>query len=433
VTLKTAREMMQRFEETTLSRICQKYLDEVASLNPQVRKQSLSGLRKNAYYLPELARMANDPHPAVRSELATYFGEVGSIADFENVSPLLEDPDERVRAAAVQGLWVLSDPETDWKVFLQDPAPAVRLAALHVLQEELESDELTQLAGDLNPKVAEKARAILVERTQDPATLQQLFSQALSSALKTKILSRLILFDFPVALAHLKEILDDPTLEPRFRIQVARLLPQIPFEQARELLNLQVENRKDPVLLPSLIPLYVRFNEESPARAISHLQSLCHHEDLSIRVAALKGIGSFEEPSTVDLFRDALEERDENLRATALEILSRMLDYSLSPLLESLLQDPGKKVRKAAIKAIGRLKLEETYPLVAQTLTQNKEDDGVRKVCLQLAGRLKIPEAIPSIQRLLLDELEDFSLRTQAGYALLRISPEALLQVLGAS
>jgi HEAT repeat protein len=110
--------------------------------------------------------------------------------------------------------------------------------------------------------------------------------------------------------------------------------------------------------------------------------------------------------------------------------MSKMLDYHIVEIIDDVCKDYSKTVRKAAIRAIGRLKIEDAYTFVTETIKNYKEDDGVRKEAMNIAARLKLGEAVPILESIMQNQHEDFDMINNAARSLLRISPEAVIELL---
>jgi HEAT repeat protein len=111
--------------------------------------------------------------------------------------------------------------------------------------------------------------------------------------------------------------------------------------------------------------------------------------------------------------------------------MTKMLDYYLVELIDELVHDYSKHVRKAIIKAIGRLKIEDAYHYILSTIDNQLEDDSVRKEAMIIASRLKLAEAADVLEKIIKNEYEEFEITNHSARALLRISPERVIELFG--
>jgi HEAT repeat protein len=122
---------------------------------------------------------------------------------------------------------------------------------------------------------------------------------------------------------------------------------------------------------------------------------------------------------------------DEKVRAACVATMTKMLDYYLVELIDELVHDYSKHVRKAIIKAIGRLKIEDAYHYILSTIDNQLEDDSVRKEAMIIASRLKLAEAADVLEKIIKNEYEEFEITNHSARALLRISPERVIELFG--
>jgi HEAT repeat protein len=209
------------------------------------------------------------------------------------------------------------------------------------------------------------------------------------------------------------------------------LIKDIPLEAAEKIINNQVEKVQDPELMDKLIVPYVVINMEAPAKVIGVLNSLSQNEIPEIRVQVLKGFSKLNETSTVETIRSMYKDPDEKVRAACVATMTKMLDYYLVELIDELVHDYSKHVRKAIIKAIGRLKIEDAYHYILSTIDNQLEDDSVRKEAMIIASRLKLAEAADVLEKIIKNEYEEFEITNYSARALLRISPERVIELFG--
>jgi hypothetical protein len=68
--------------------------------------------------------------------------------------------------------------------------------------------------------------------------------------------------------------------------------------------------------------------------------------------------------------------------------------------------------------------------LIADIVNKSREDESVWKEAVKVAARLKLGEVVPVLQAVMRDDHEEYSVLNKTAESLLRISPEAVLEVL---
>lgn len=427
---KTARELIEIFEQKTLTEMSIKYLEFIESISPSVRSQGILGLVKLGFHSDKIEEMLEDNSPAVRKSALKYFKEMGFAGDLKKISKLLEDPEDMIRAQAIETIYMITSEDINLKRFLFDPSPKVRRSAINTLCEEIDDDSLDLLVEDTDLYVRNAAIHIKLDRTEDKEVLRDFIENSEEFTILKKSLLKMLFFDSEYAISKINEILKDENIDLKNKKYISQLLKDLPLDVSLSIVNDVVENLREDDILSKLIPVYVNLNEESPAKVISTLNSHLDSKSPAIRLAATKGFGTLCEPSTADILRDLLADRDENIRASAIEALSKMLDYSLAESLEDFFLDHSKFVRKSAVKALGKLKLEDMYDKFIKIINERKEDDGVRKAAINYAGKLKVTDAVFSLQEIIKDDKESYSLRNLAARSLLKISVDAVINTL---
>ncbi len=430
MSFKVAKELVSNFEQKNVAKFSVQYDELLDSVSPSVRMQAINGMIKFELNSEKLGRMLEDPHPGVRKTAVKYFREMGSADDYEKIVSLLSDPEESVCVEAVQTIyWLTSD--YDLRPFLENDSPKIRLAVLKTMEEELENENLEPLIDDLNPKVKKLALSIKIKRTQDVELLKRTISESKDFQLRKTALNKLIHIEPKYCLEKLESFLNDhSSFSDRERQSLLSIIKDLPVDIAEKIVNGIVEERKDDILIPKLIMPYVNLNIEAPSRVISSLEYFVDHENAEIRAQSLKGFAKLNETSTVPTIRSKITDPDERVRTASMNAMSKMLDYHIVEIIDDVCKDYSKTVRKAAIRAIGRLKIEDAYIFVTETIKNYKEDDGVRKEAMNIAARLKLGEAVPILESIMQNQHEDFDMINNAARSLLRISPEAVIELL---
>jgi len=428
---KTARELVSNFEQKRLAKYAMQYEGLLSSMSPSVRSQAINGLIKFQINSDKVKRLLEDPNPMVRRTAIKYYREVGVSDDYVNIVPLLDDPEEKVVEEAVQAIYWLTS-EYDLKRFLTDNSPKIRYATLKTMEEEIEDEQLSPLTEDLNLRIRNLAWTIKINRTNDIELLKKTVSDSQEFSLIKAAMKKLLVYDAAFCYEKLKLFLnDDKAFTLKQRQSFLSLIKELPLDIAETIVNEQVEKIKDEALMKKLILPYVSLNSDSPAKVIATLNSLVNDEDPEIRVQVLKGYTKLNETSTVQTIRSMIDDPDEKVRAACIMAMTKLLDYYLVEIIDKLVIDYSKYVRKAAIKAIGRLKIEDSYNHIVEAIKNYKEDDSVRKEAMNIASRLKLSNALDVLVETINNELEEFNITNNAVRALLRISPEKVIELLG--
>lgn len=428
---KTAKELVSLFEQKRLAKYSVQYEDLLTSMSPSVRIQAVQGLMKLEINSNKVENLLLDPNPSVRKSVVKYYRENGVTEDYQQLLPLLEDPEEKVIEEAIQTIFWLSS-EYDIKPFLDNHSPKIRYITLKTLEDEIEDERLEQMIDDMNPKVQRLAWNIKTNRSNDPSFLKRVISDSEDFALRKIAMKKLLPYDAAFCYGKINEYINDTTqFSVKERSSLLGLIKELPIDEAEKIINHQVEQVQDPDLLIKLIVPYVSLNSESPAKVIQILESFSKNESAPIRVQVLKGFSKLNETSTVPTIRSFYNDPDEKVRAACVATMTKMLDYHLVELIDELIKDYSKYVRKASIKAIGRLKMEDAYPHIISSIQNHLEDDAVRKESMMIASRLKLTDAAEVLEKIILNEYEDYDMTNNAARALLRISPEKVIELLG--
>ncbi|HPF16048.1 MAG TPA: HEAT repeat domain-containing protein [Thermotogota bacterium] len=428
---KTAKELVSLFEQKRLAKYSVQYEDLLTSMSPSVRIQAVQGLMKLEINSKKVDHLLVDPNPSVRKSVVKYFKENGLTEDYQQLLPLLKDPDEKVIEEVIQTIFWLSS-EYDIKPFLDNHSPKIRYVTLKTLEDEIEDERLEQLIDDLNPKVQGLAWTIKTNRSNDPNFLKRVINDSDDFKLRRTAIKKLLPYDAAFCFGKINEYINDTMqFSEKERCSLLGLIKELPIDEAEKIINHQVEEVQNPVLLIKLIVPYVSLNTESPAKVIQMLESFSKSESALMRVQVLKGFSKLNETSTVPTIRSFYNDPDDKVRAACVAAMTKMLDYHLVELIDGLMNDYSKQVRKASIKAIGRLKMEDAYPYVISSIQNHLEDDAVRKEAMMIASRLKLVDAAEVLEKIILNEYEDHDITINAARALLRISPEKVIEILG--
>ncbi len=427
---KTARELVSTFEQKRLAKFAVQYEELLYSISPSVRVQAVNGLMRLEAHSTKIEDLLKDPHPLVRKSVVKYYRENGTSEDYKALLHLLEDPEEKVVEEVIQTIYWLTS-EYDIKKFLNSDSPKIRLITLKTLEEEIDDELLDPLLEDLNPKVEQLAWTIKTNHSDDLEFLKKVITDSKTFSLRKTALKKILPYDAAFCVERFGEYINDKTnFSVKERRSLLGLIKDMPLDAAEKIVNHQVEQVKDDDLLIKLIIPYVVLNSEAPAKVIGVLNSLVESDKAEIRVQVLKGFSKLNETSTVQTIRSLADDPDEKVRAACVAAMTKMLDYHLVELLDQLVKDYSKYVRKNAIKAIGRLKVEDSYHFIVDSIENHLEDDAVRKEAMTIAARLKLGDAAQVLEKIIKSEQEDYDVTNNAARALLKISPEKVIEIL---
>jgi HEAT repeat protein len=332
----------------------------------------------------------HDPEEHLRIAAYTALTEIGS----REVVPLLEDglldSSVLVRAQAAEGLG-RSAPEADWtalKRALEDPFPAVRIAALNALGDRRDptlQELLTRMARSEEGAIHVFVLAALVKLGQTDA-LAEIMSAATLPEANTRMAALGVLgrLKHPPSLTVLRQSLYDPN--PDVRAFAAGALGEFGQAGAATALVRALEDESPRVrgtAAASLGRLRVAYTRPPLWQAARDPIPL-------VRVGAVEGLLRLGERDAVLAAADLARHSDPSVRsATALAVGSAGNRKAL-PVLETLIQDQQPQPRLMASRALGKVGGRAAIPLLKHALEDS--DPAVR---VAAAGSLAQVSSLP--------------------------------------
>ncbi len=429
-----AKHLVEQFLEKAQYHEVGRYLECLDSLSPEVRLQGIQGLKRALFYTHDLAPLLEDPNSGVRKGALLYFKSLGGLMDTPKVERLLEDPQDLVRAVAVEAVFALSGNKEQIEPFLKDASPEVRFSALKAVHEELTDDQITPFLQDFSEKIRHFALEAKIARSSDSPFLRGLLDTEPPASLKKKILRQLSIFDPGHALDRVKRIIQDPSRPLTERKAVIPLMQEFPPDSVSAVIDPWIEDPKTAGesigILPPMIRLYGVLKQDQPSRILNALSKWVEAPDETVKEAAVRALSRMKESFVSPVLRKAMEDISPKVRSAAVDGLASIPDYFLAEQIPQLLNDFSEKVRKSGTQAIGKLQLEEYYPELIERVSMKKEDHRVRMAALAVCRKSRITDALDAVSALLMDETEALGLRSMAGGVLLALAPNRLVQTL---
>ncbi len=268
----------------------------------------------------------NDPDQRVRTAAMLLVGQLGGPELADRIRPRTADPDPAVRAATATalGLTQARGAEADFIRLLKDPDAAVRTAA-------------ARGAADANAR--ETAPTLLGLLTDTDRAVQREAVLALGR-----------LGDGTTADTLLKHL---PGAEPALRGAIATAVTRL-------------DTTRVPALLDRLIDAGNRESKLAVIRTVAQLRApsgpsllgvLWRDPDAAVRAATAETLGKLGGPESVRLLAAGVEDPDEIVRARAVDALARLGGTGAGPAVLALLsRDPSASVRERAALATGLLR-----------------------------------------------------------------------------
>jgi HEAT repeat protein len=298
----------------------------LANDDPAVRRIALLDIAdlEDAALLPRLAAsLRDDPAPEVRLEAARVLASWEQDDIVEALCAALLDADDEVRAAAAQSLTELKDPASGrvLRSWVERPEPFVRSAVLRALRELRFADAFDpalQALVDPTPGVRLEAVAVL-GWLKDARALAPLAAVATADG-DTEVRRAAVgsLGFAPVthdlAIAALLHALRDAVWQ--VREEAATTLGKLRAQVAREPLVAALDDDYWQVRLRAVRALGQLGSSISSGdlNAASAVAALLTHTISNLRKEAALALGELRDPGTVPALRDALDDRDPDVR-----------------------------------------------------------------------------------------------------------------------
>ncbi|MFW6119581.1 MAG: HEAT repeat domain-containing protein [Petrotogales bacterium] len=397
----------------------------IDSKSSAVRSRALREIASSGLLINEINQdeFFEEPAPEVRKAFVRVLSELGSNMELAEIA--LKDPVESVRAVAAKAYAENGQvEESEIKKIFEDPSKRVRKAFLKALiKNEIDPDEIAFISSDPSNELqniynAYKGQLELDESIVSnlPKTLQRLL---LENNFKTKN---------DESCDEVVKLINNSKF-PAYKSLLVEFIGTFPEEIAQRNLEKLMKN-EDSIISLTAIKTYMK-NFDYGSELLPLAETLMEESDEEKRYLATKIFKRVKEPSTVDILRGNLDDPSDRVRATIIETLGSMMDYTLEHDIRFALNSTSSKLKKAALKATKKLKLSDVSDGIANIVENRKESLSVQKMAVSVAGFLRIYEALPALEKILLDQYADASLRLSCAKSVARISASRLEELLG--
>lgn len=357
------------------------------------REERLSGACLEAFRgigaaaLPELLEYFPAAPSAERALIAHLFGELGCRQGIDLLIAGLTDDNPALRASCAASLGRLAPGGVSRQLaeLLDDPQPRVRGAALEALQRVSDAD-LAELAG----LCAELIHSALPGKRRDAALLLAELGDGERLALLAKdedplvrraAISSLARVKLPQAVGYLAMALSDE--EPEVRVAAAQALSEIGGCEALKPLLLAL-NDPDPWVQTAALKGLALLGEAS---ALPCVTALLPGARGPVLIAALSTVAAVGGARALDPVRAALDDGDEEVVEAAIGILSGFGGDWIEERRQALAGHAHWAVRRAFVRAVAQLLGVRALPLLEEALA-NETDPLVKGEIGAAIGRL---------------------------------------------
>ncbi|TYB91490.1 MAG: HEAT repeat domain-containing protein [Kosmotoga sp.] len=419
------RQIISSLEDEIIGRKEQMLKEMIISRSSAVRSRALREIASSGLLINEIDwdDFFEEPAPEVRKAFVKLLAETAKIAELAEIA--LRDPVEGVRATAAKA-YAESDQveESELKRIFEDPSKRVRKTFLQsLIKNGIDPDEITFISSDPSTEIRNIYNAYKGELELDENTVSTL----------PKSVQKLLLEE------HFKNkneescnsiiSLINNSRFPDFESLLVEFIGTFPEEIARRGLEKLMKN-DDPVVKLTAIKTYMKYFDYG-SELLPLAETLMEENDEELRYLAAKIFKKLKEPSTVEILRGNIEDPSDRVRATIIETLGSMMDYTLEHEIKFALNSTSSKLKKAALKATKKLKLTDMAEDIASIIENRKESLAVQKLAVSVAGFLRMNEALPSLEKILLDQFANASLRLSCAKSVARISPSRLEELMG--
>jgi len=370
------------------------------------------------HLLPELARLQDDPDPAVRRAVLLARGRIGVPEALEPLLALLADPVPATRAVVLAILEPYADPRIvpALAAALQDTDPGVRLAAARALARRHDPRGIDVLAA-----------AVRAADNPDAEMLTELgqFRDPRVTAVLLELLAKNVQAMDIVWMEEIPDPYGASDLRGQGRAMGRQIIGLLEGQGAVAVPPL-LERLTDDSALVRQAALIVLMHI-GDRRAVPGLIAALGDEAPAVRRVAARALRVFGDVSTLPALTAALRDPDPALRGEAALALGGVQDTRAVPALMEALHDPVADVQFAAAWALGRIPDPRAVePLIAALTTS--VDRGVRERSAEALGYIADPRAVPSLVAALGDE--NLRVRDRAALALGLIGDRAAVEPL---
>jgi len=383
-----------------------------------------------------LKRLADKAYGSTqeRDQLLAQLGQVEGLGA-RDVAWMLFRPDRAYRDAVVGLLKRIADPETADVVLGEckgKPEAAIRAAAATLLTLGIPGTEqrLAQLLKTAKPDVQELVRRLLLDAQVTPGLEPVLWELATSGAPESRLafLTRLATGRVDArTLPHWQRLARDPDKairdkaiavvaqhDPRGSVDLlVEQLPLVDYATQQYLVKALTAAAagQGPEFADRLLPLMAAGEASTRSAVLNILVGMPNRRDVVKRYVvfskslagwardrALESMSAFGDDllePTVELLQDP----DEEVRASALQVATSFEDPRILPATVQLLKDPDWWIRITAAETLGRLMDPRAVPALVEAL----QDPETRWSAVEALGRIGDVKAAPALSELLQD------------------------------
>ena len=406
-----------------------------------------------------LKRLADKAYGSTqeRDQLLAQLGQVEGLGA-RDVAWMLFRPDRAYRDVVVGLLKRIADPETTDVVLGEckgKPEAAIRAAAATLLTLGIPGTEqrLVQLLKTAKPDVQELVRRLLLDAQVTPGLEPVLWQLATSGAPESRLafLTRLATGRVDArTLPHWQRLARDPDKairdkaiavvaqhDPRGSVDLlVEQLPLVDYATQQYLVKALTAAAagQGPEFADRLLPLMAAGEASTRSAVLNILVGMPNRRDVVKRYVvfskslagwardrALESMSAFGDDllePTVELLQDP----DEEVRASALQVATSFEDPRILPATVGLLKDPDWWIRITAAETLGRLKDPRAVPALVEAL----QDAETRWSAVEALGRIGDVKAAPALSELLQDPAPE--VRIEVIQALGRFDHPQMLQ-----
>jgi HEAT repeat protein/Flp pilus assembly protein TadD len=286
----------------------------------------LSRLADHRATNPMIAYYLKEPNERKRAALVTALGFLKDLTSLTTITKALKDPDDRVKANAVEAIRRLGLPKDK---------------ALNLLQPFMKHPD-NRVRGNAIVAIAELGNTdlghILETMRDDPdkwnrATLGYVLS----------------VVPFPKALPMIVDLLKDE--DGDVRKNAARALAVRARDEETEIL-IKLLNDQTPFVRLQAVQTLGKNRTHAAVPGLSRLFS--HERNFRIRSAIVAALGNMGDPEGSPTLQQGLQDLDSRVRANSVEALEKVLADKANDLIRRHLNDPDNRTRANAAKALFR-------------------------------------------------------------------------------
>jgi HEAT repeat protein len=368
--------------------------------------------------------------PEERAAIASLLGRIGDARVLPALARLLDDPAMvEATTAAIQRIGLADDAAMTHALRSQDPA--VRIAALPVVNGRRMAPDVRDLLHDDDPEVQARACDALA-RTGDTSAVPALFALLGNPSSRVAHAAAAAIQSLGTAETGSLAIAAVQTGEPAVRRQALRIIGYLGCDGAYEVSRRAVEDPDrriaelavtalgavdDPRVEPALAELASGASEvlraaamraiaqRASAHAIELLERGLADDAAWVRYYACQGLGRLGHVSSTSLLIARLADSTAHVRIAAIEALAHVDTAAAWQALSSAARSSDPDQRRAALIGIGLRSTRDALPFLLAALAS--EDAATRLIAISGLAQRSEPEASDALGRAALDAAPD--------------------------